>query len=241
MAFQGPGEQLKMFMTPREIMGQYQALDGDRRSEGDHLYTARSQNTEGMDNYPRKNADGVPFPDMVTSARPGADPEKPYWYMPAPESDEHLYARKLEEAKMPPEDYQEVHRGGGSSSGRPSSDMSMGIWDRSDAPEPYTAGHTATYEYNMEQFVQDRQDSIWNKQAAYDEKQGGSLYDSIASEGARSPVRLGRTIGSKGKPQIVGGHHRLAAQADINQDQFMPVLHHEDIGSAKNDPYYKYT
>lgn len=61
-----------------------------------------------------------------------------------------------------------------------------------------------------------------------------SLYDSVAVEGVKSPVHLGEEQGLLGKPQVVGGHHRIAAQAEIDEDKLMPVLHHRDVSAAKS-------
>ena len=43
------------------------------------------------------------------------------------------------------------------------------------------------------------------------------------------PVHLGTQFGSQGKPQIVGGHHRIAAALETRPDDLIPVVHHEDI------------
>jgi hypothetical protein len=70
-----------------------------------------------------------------------------------------------------------------------------------------------------------------------------SLYESIAKHGAQAPLSLGTagSHGMAGKREIVGGHHRLAAQFDINPDTPMPVVHYRDIYHARSDPTRKYT
>jgi len=70
-----------------------------------------------------------------------------------------------------------------------------------------------------------------------------SLYESIAKHGVEHPVSLGTfgSHGSQGKPEIVGGHHRLAAQFDLNPNQPIPVVHYRDIWDARHDPTRKYT
>jgi hypothetical protein len=61
-----------------------------------------------------------------------------------------------------------------------------------------------------------------------------TLGESIERTGVQKPIHLGRTIGSQGKPEIVGGHHRMAVMRNLNQDQLMPVLHHTDLYGARS-------
>jgi hypothetical protein len=121
----------------------------------------------------------------------------------------------------------------------------MTVWERTDAPLHET-GHTDTYNWNVQQFLKERQGSVYKRQSEWEAAKGSSLYDSIAAEGARDPVHLGTDVGSLGKPQVVGGHHRIAAQADINPNQPMPVLHHEGgiveaRASSKQPGGFKYS
>lgn len=226
-------------MSPREIMNEYQALDGDRggvkhltRMEEGPTYTSRPVNTDGVSNRARKDRDGEAL---------GSDTGKPYWYSHSPETDESLYSRKVAEAKLPPGDYADAHRGGGLGSSRPGSEFGSSVWEHPDNPQ-HATGHTSTFEHDEEEFYAARADSKWGKQAAYDSR--GSLYNSIKEEGVRSPIHLGKNIGTMGKPQVAGGHHRLGAQFDIDPDQPMPVLHHEDIQAARRSSAsggYKYS
>ena len=70
---------------------------------------------------------------------------------------------------------------------------------------------------------------------------------SIAQHGVIDPVHLGTKYGTEGKPQIVGGHHRIAVSMNVNPHRLIPVVHHEgdldDISSAMlaDNPPYPYT
>jgi CBS domain containing-hemolysin-like protein len=44
-----------------------------------------------------------------------------------------------------------------------------------------------------------------------------------------------------GKPEVVGGHHRLAVMQFDRPDDLIPVLHHRDIFEAKTSREYRYT
>lgn len=148
------------------------------------------------------------------------------------ETDDELWDRKLEESQYSKRDYA-MDRGEGVTGTGTFVDR---LYDRDSGPVRQT-GHTETWEAKEESYVN-------RKIGAWRESHEESLYDSIAKSGVRSPIRLGEAEGMMGKPEIVGGHHRLAAQTDLNQDQFVPVLHHEDIGEARSkrtERGYKYT
>jgi len=60
-----------------------------------------------------------------------------------------------------------------------------------------------------------------------------STYDSIKAEGVKQPVNLYSGDARSGKPKSMGqGHHRVAAQTDIDADRLIPVLHHSDQWNA---------
>jgi hypothetical protein len=52
-----------------------------------------------------------------------------------------------------------------------------------------------------------------------------TLYEDIAAKGVSHPVALGTQVGSQGKPQITGGHHRIAVMRDVAPHNLLPVLH----------------
>jgi hypothetical protein len=84
--------------------------------------------------------------------------------------------------------------------------------------------------------------ALWERKA----EEADELYDpplqrSIAERGVLNPVQLSTNqLGSQGKQQVVGGHHRIAAAHDVDPDMLIPVLHHTSITAAKNHPYYPY-
>jgi hypothetical protein len=70
-----------------------------------------------------------------------------------------------------------------------------------------------------------------------------SLADSIIAEGVKDPIRLGLRMGSQGKPQLVGGHHRLAVSRESLPGNYQPVLYHESMQEARSPnttQYYPY-
>lgn len=66
-------------------------------------------------------------------------------------------------------------------------------------------------------------EQLWERKA--EEADDYGLRGEIEEEGVRKPVTLGTQFGDSGKPQVVGGHHRIATMADIAPDELMPVLH----------------
>jgi hypothetical protein len=150
------------------------------------------------------------------------------------ETDNQLWDRKLGESRMPAAEYREAHDGVGADS----FDID-GAVDRSDYPQHRT-GHTDSHERREDSFLAARLDSF-DARKSEDGLDSSSMYNSIKGGGVQSPVHLGSQFGSQGKPQVVGGHHRIAAQNDIDQDALMPVLHHESIRAARSTPGYKYS
>ena len=216
------GEQLAMFMTPREIMGKYQPLDGDRNDRGtaawddrSNEYTNRSRNTRGDTNYPLRSG--------IARAHPHAQ-GRTHMYNPGEETDDQLWDRKLSESMMSKGDYDLAVRGEFQEPEQSGGD------DRSDFPR-WETGHTRTFGSRMDSW-QGHRDSSYDRKVA-DYYEGESLHESIAREGVQHPIRLGSETGSSGKPQVVGGHHRLAAANSINDQQLLPVLHDQNLMSAR--------
>jgi hypothetical protein len=216
--------QLKMFMSPREVLSGWQPLDGDR--------------DEAMD--PRGgDLTGRPYTTMGATNRPNSqgDYHRPYEadpYGSNSETDNQLWSRKLDESQMSANEYGEIHDGQGSDS----FDVEAAL-EHPNAPQ-YHTGHTGTHEAREDSFFAARVGSF-NDRKAEAGQESSSLYNSVRGGGVQSPVHLGTQFGSQGKPQVVGGHHRIAAQNDIDQDALMPVLHHESIRAARSTPGYKYS
>lgn len=250
--------QLPMFMTPRQIHEKYEPLAGDRLdswTENDHTGygsggyddprhgqgTNRSQRTDWVDNetnhYKVHTADPA-YRRPKVPADSGGDYR--------PESTDELYDRKYGEAE------ERLANGGGGygessnrryinhegkstsayydmiphHAGEPKSNYSTGgDWHSGSSAPPASSTFYKTH-YNQE--VENPDNEM-------------SLADSIMESGVKSPVRLGETTGIHGKPEIVGGHHRLAVATVHAPDQFVPVLHHRSIRDAKSDPVYKYS
>jgi hypothetical protein len=136
----------------------------------------------------------------------------------SPESDDMLWDRKLYEAYDSDEHPVHAKRGNSytmrsaTTGGRPNQPMRT---------------------YSAEEYAQPRG-------AHFRHDETDSLGESIERTGVQKPIHLGRTVGSMGKPEIVGGHHRMAVMRNLNPDQLMPVLHHTDIHAARSKDMQKY-
>lgn len=62
---------------------------------------------------------------------------------------------------------------------------------------------------------------LWERKKNFAGVRG--LEKDIKKNGIRVPISLGYEYGSQGKPQIWGGHHRLAVAHSINPDMEVPV------------------
>ena len=203
------GEQLKMFMTPKEIHAGWQPLDADRHPASEYSSAgsgtlgsaARWGNDSRGDYYERTTGGGT------WTQRENA------------ESSEDLWARKHEEAHgYGDEDSYDAHMVGGRST------------QYTYMPTEMTTGGSHI-----------REPGTW--QVTRPGVEPMTLGESIRESGVQSPIRLGQNIGSEDKPQVVGGHHRLAVASD-QPDRLVPVLHHQDIWEARSAPSqmaWKYT
>lgn len=221
----GTSQQLQMFMTPREITSQYQPLDGDRQEAWPERmpstdnkygeYTARSRNTQGDSNGRRR-----------TDEHKG----KPYYYNPGMETDQQVWDRKLDESQAYPEDYADM-RGEGMSYSKDYFNDTGSL--RNNASYPKTSDFTGTGK--TDDLYEERHEYKGLKQMDYEyDKNNDSLYDSIRESGVQYPVHLGTQFGSSNKPEVVGGHHRIAAALDAAPDSPIPVLHHTNINDARS-------
>jgi hypothetical protein len=204
------GEQLKMFMTPREIHAQYQPLDADRMESPGSTYVPRGSERstfQGRSGYRRTT--GGSYGEYTHYG-------SKYKEVMEPESSEELWERKHEESYY-------------------GSD-----YDPHQVPRATKPG-TNTYREWMGSGSTSTVPPTHQRESLGQFGETESLGESIEKHGVKSPVRLGQTIGSEGKREIVGGHHRLAVQTRLNPDQPVPVLHHADIFEAKSHPSYKYT
>lgn len=246
-------QHLKMFMTAHEITSRYQALDGDREEVEGYSYTRTDQktwepgstgygNTTGGREYRRavRPMSGGKY-GYVGRQRIQPDP-----YDHNQESDDELFDRKYEEASMSRSEYADMHGnefnqryqspGGGThgsdsagrykyrdtagntradSRGNPQSGRYVG-------PSGNTNSNSGTYHAHEES---------WQP---FEEKPDYSLAEHIEAHGVTEPVRLGQQFGSMGKPQIAGGHHRIAVMRQDNPHGLMPVIHDESIQGARD-------
>jgi len=257
-----PG-QFAMFMTPREIRGKYQALDADREDIEDYRAgepTGRAETTAGKPNHPIFTG----LREELGNRRLYNSPESTHaraWQEQVAgathvrrddvhtEDDDELFSRKLNESQMPPTEYRELHSGA-SAGDPPGWETAQEDYERrydSHGPqEPSgsknnTSGwrsydNAADEHYENVGLHHERMNDEWEaKHGDF----GPSLYDRIAQEGIRNPVHLSYDqMGFLGKQSVVGGHHRLAAQEDINPDTYIPVRHWSSIREARGSGEY---
>ena len=207
----GQHEQLQMFMSPREILHKYQPLDADRM---DYEYDAQPSSGTGIGTAMNTGESNVAHGKY----RFGSD-SKGAWQATT-------YGTKYREGGM---------------------ESDEDLWNRKldeaqyehTVPGKETVWSGATY--HPSSGSRSSWESSWRvSQPGTPER---SLYEAVAEEGAKEPVSLGTSggYGSMGKREIVGGHHRIASQFDINPDQPMPVLHFQDIYDARAARYKPYT
>jgi hypothetical protein len=247
-----------MFMTPSEIHAGYQPLDADREEHGRDTYIPRGSDRStftGGSGYRRTTGGSYAGYTHYGSK---------YKTVEETESDEALYARKLDEAQgYGDEDSYEPKMVGGRSSrwsGETYHPRETGSIHRHTGPAP--EGKSRLFAEKLGEgsqaahWTQGASKSSWESPQRYTPSEPGmTLHESIGESGVQSPIRLGTAgaKGSMGKPQIVGGHHRLASATEHATygkpgeygsswgHQFLPVLHYTDIGAAKSDQSFKYT
>ena len=79
--------------------------------------------------------------------------------------------------------------------------------------------------------------------ATVPDRDGHALYDDLEKNGVTHAISLQddpRIVGSLGKPQILGGHHRVAVMHSLRPDDLMPVEHFRDVAEAKWERRGKY-
>lgn len=80
-------------------------------------------------------------------------------------------------------------------------------------------------------------DELWDRKAEEADESG--LTESITKHGVLSPVQLAFSDkhGPRGAPEVLGGHHRVAAAPPHS---LVPVLHYNNIRDARGDKAYSY-
>lgn len=250
--------QLKMFMSGQEIMDEYQPLDGDRKpiEESEPLANQKRRPRPGP------TADGPQYP--VERSVPAQDGVKAWGNTTGgdayfrteggtakkltdvrEESDDEVWDRKVAEAKMAPNEYDLAHNAFAKNMPE-MSDVQFGN------SMPVRAKHEGTWSFEEREHSyyigkEMEQDARYEAKLEAYENPDNSLYNSIKREGVKSPISLNdpgnyNRFGESGKPQVAGGHHRLASQFDQDPEKLMPVLHWSGgTAEAKKSEYYKYT
>ena len=163
------------------------------------------------------------------------------------ETSAETWNRKLLESQMSPGDYAAARYGGHTAA----REYAPGIrtpgyetlMDRPSAPQPkstLTTSNEWSHQERMDRYVEGKQQEHWTQQA-----EGESLYQHLQRTGGpEAPVHLSFQVGDEGKPEVVGGHHRIAAMAHMNPDQLIPVVHHASFWAAQSpesNKAYKYS
>lgn len=230
--------QLAMFMTPGEIHERYQPLDADRLGSESEHYTTRTPHSETRGH------------GHMTPSVQGTGQEKYYFRHRGsergvtisrirPESDEELWGRKYEESQMSPEERYQEHGvsfqqkyigSAGQTTARSGAYHRTQRWTEAGARSSHFTSHETYQPYETHP------------------EGGPSLAEHMTKHGMPGLISLGSpegSMGSMGKPQIVGGHHRLAVATRHMSDQFLPVMHFQDIKEARSkslgEAGYRYT
>lgn len=248
-----PPQQLPMFMSARDIKSQYQPNDPDRQDSYDwregemtnrSRMTATSTGKPGYPNQPIKTNDQEWLGRQW--GRSSVAEHTHYRDYGPPETDSQVWSRKLEESQLPIHEYNQTHGGALQEERTPGWETLMG---RSSAPTPpsgYEQSAWDAHDAHEAMYVQRKQEE---HRAVHGDSYEDSLYGRIddamkpGGEGFTSLVHLGTQFGMSGKPQIAGGHHRIAAMNEIAPDRLLPVLHQESVLHAKKGmgKSYKYT
>ena len=90
------------------------------------------------------------------------------------------------------------------------------------------------HEYNDNELFDRKYDEAENN---YDHapNEHRSLKDALLQDGVRNPISLqadANKVGLGGKPQILGGHHRVAVMYEHKPDSLMPVAHFNTVVEA---------
>lgn len=141
--------------------------------------------------------------------------------------------------------------GGGTNSANPNAGaVHRGVTGWGRLADPPSTNRTQRMEKNYKRRDQGKSDALetddelWDRKLdeaeygkeAWSEKSNKSvsLAESIREEGVKKPIHLSTSqFGSQGKPEIVGGHHRLAVATADRPGDYIPVLHHRDISEAQ--------
>lgn len=217
MNFGTKGEQLKMFMSPREIMSSHQPLDADRLPVGD----MRPAGTNTAKNASFFNSQGSAQGYTGNEyQREAVRTSGGTVHAPSKEGLDDMMDRKLEESIS---GYRHEYEGG---------DGAAQLMVEDPRGGEFTQRSLTTAGTGNDMTVTTAEDGGLQYTRRYSEQ---SLYDSVARDGVQKPVSLAHEqFGSLGKPEIVGGHHRLASQNNIDPDALVPVLHHKTIQDARS-------
>lgn len=92
---------------------------------------------------------------------------------------------------------------------------------------PNAAEGSPGFQRRMKDFRRESVAHTWARKAQEANESG--LTESIHEHGTVYPVTLGDVPGLEGKPQITGGHHRIAAADQIGGEQYLQVIHHHGL------------
>jgi hypothetical protein len=102
-----------------------------------------------------------------------------------------------------------------------------------DRDDVYRHGEYTGRRENEEELFDRKYDEAEN--STYDDE-GQTLKESILTHGVKNPVSLQADMeftGSDSKPEILGGHHRVAVMHEHRRDDLMPVEHFDNIYLAQ--------
>jgi len=72
-----------------------------------------------------------------------------------------------------------------------------------------------------------------NAEPEYTSDRHPSLFDAVKEEGVVAPISLQTDQEAGGRPQVLGGHHRVATMNDLDPEALFPVSFHDSMKDAK--------
>jgi hypothetical protein len=86
-----------------------------------------------------------------------------------------------------------------------------------------SVSRASSYKRGDEYVPPETNDQLYQRKLGEANKSG--LTDDLRTHGVNMPIMLAtETQGASGKPNVAGGHHRLAAMSHLNPDQLLPVM-----------------
>lgn len=224
--------QLLPYMTAREVHQRYQPLDADRIVNETGWNTNRPIKSGSVPTRGWGSTTGGSH-EYRRQYRPGGAKTQSVWMsQQKPETDEELWGRKYEESTWSPSERYSEGAGG-----TPENAYLNTRGETTERSGTYRrvmrgSGNTATGQFPG--MATPRSSQTYEP---FEPHEASPLADVAREKGTAGlgPISLGSLggPGSMGKPEVVGGHHRIAAMTMHAPNTLMPTAHFRDIQHAR--------